>query len=304
MNSSTGADADLRSGIAQFYHNNFERGQEHRLANIKRKNNSSKTHSLMGNRALCNQVRLLLSDVRSVRDAQGSSESTLSALQVDNKSLWRDVSVLRSQHHKQRRVIERIFHFLSSLVNNRNSVVGKKHKMRLMINATTEATSVSMCDPASVIMNTEAGELQVSPSRVSMMSSLKGESGQQFAQSFYQSGGHEARSYESSFGSNEIMGSSQTLDFNTSGAFQNGGEQQAYLNVSSGFAQHQQHHQQQHQLQPHSHGIQVAAGNESFNSCAGTNEQQMIPANGYRTYWLQQQQQQLPTNESAALGPS
>lgn len=97
-----------------------------------KQNNASKTHSLVVNGSFCDEVRAILTDVKSIRDGQNSSESILGALQVDNKSLWRDVAVLRSQHHKQRRVVEKLIQFLLSLIQNRNSMV-KKRKMKFII---------------------------------------------------------------------------------------------------------------------------------------------------------------------------
>lgn len=84
------------------------------------------------NGTFCDEVRSILNDVKSIRDGQNSSESILGAIQLDNKSLWRDVAVLRNQHHKQRRVIEKLIQFLLSLIQSRNNIV-KKRKGKLMI---------------------------------------------------------------------------------------------------------------------------------------------------------------------------
>jgi hypothetical protein len=56
----------------------------------------------------------------------------LGAIQLDNKSLWRDVAILRNQHHKQRRVIEKLIQFLLSLIKNRHNLV-KKRRMKFII---------------------------------------------------------------------------------------------------------------------------------------------------------------------------
>lgn len=91
----------------------------------------------MVNGTFCEEVRSILSEVKAIRDGQNSSESILGAIQVDNKSLWRDVAILRSQHHKQRRVIEKLIQFLLSLIQRRSNMVAKKRKVRLMIDAST-----------------------------------------------------------------------------------------------------------------------------------------------------------------------
>lgn len=93
----------------------------------------------MVNGTFCEEVRSILSEVKAVRDGQNSSESILGAIQVDNKSLWRDVAILRSQHHKQRRVIEKLIQFLLSLIQRRSNMVAKKRKVRLMIDASARS---------------------------------------------------------------------------------------------------------------------------------------------------------------------
>lgn len=132
--------------------------------NFNQQNNPCKTHNLIVNGTFCDEVRTILNDVRSIRDGQNSSETILGAIQVDNKSLWRDVAVLRSQHHKQRRVIEKLIEFLLSLIKNRNNMVSKKRKIRLMINEgspnqqslmevqSSESVSSSVCGEASGVM--------------------------------------------------------------------------------------------------------------------------------------------------------
>lgn len=108
-----------------------------------KQNNSCKTHNLVVNGTFCDEVRSILNEVKAIRDGQNSSESILGALQVDNKSLWRDVAILRSQHHKQRRVIEKLIQFLLSLIQNRNNIVSKKRKVRIMINQSSAASSTA-----------------------------------------------------------------------------------------------------------------------------------------------------------------
>lgn len=116
-------------------------------------NNSCKTHNLVVNGTFCDEVRSMLSDVKSIRDGQNSSDSILGSIQTDNKSLWRDVDMLRSQHHKQRRVIEKLIQFLLSLIQqNRNNIV-KKRKVRLMIN--NQNSSGSFNDDANNNNNTD-----------------------------------------------------------------------------------------------------------------------------------------------------
>jgi len=105
-------------------------------------NNSCKTHNLTVNGSFCDEVRSILSDVKSIRDGQNSSESILGAIQLDNKSLWRDVAILRNQHHKQRRVIEKLIQFLVSLIQNRNNIV-KKRKVKLMIEPNMDISTIA-----------------------------------------------------------------------------------------------------------------------------------------------------------------
>ena len=127
----------------------------------------------MVNGTFCDEVRSILSDVRSIRDGQNSSESILGAMQVDNKSLWRDVALLRSQHHKQRRVIEKLIQFLLSLIQNRNNVVSKKRKVRLMISATAKSGSDSGASDGA-LSPMDADHLASSPATSSAGNSIMG----------------------------------------------------------------------------------------------------------------------------------
>lgn len=111
-------------------------------------------------RNFCEDVKAILGDLRTIRDEQNASESILGSMEIDNKNLWRDVAVLRAQHQKQRRVVDRLIHFLLPLAQSRQSTNdntgancngtgnnlghGKKRKHRLIMNALEQANQLMM----------------------------------------------------------------------------------------------------------------------------------------------------------------
>ena len=97
------------------------------------------------NTSFCHEVRAILNDVTSIRDGQSSSELILGSLQVDNKSLWRDIAVLRNQNLKQRRVLEKLIPFLLSLIQTRSQQMVKKSRKSKSLMITASGSGSASC---------------------------------------------------------------------------------------------------------------------------------------------------------------
>lgn len=73
----------------------------------------------------------MLSDIKAIRDRQDNADNALIAMQRENEALWREIAVLRQKHQKQQQIVDKLIHFLVTLVSNRNSFI--KRKAPLMI---------------------------------------------------------------------------------------------------------------------------------------------------------------------------
>ena len=81
------------------------------------------------------EVHEILSDVESIKGRQDSVDTMLNNMKRENEALWREVAILRQKHLKQQQIVEKLLHFLVSIV--RNQVVGVKRKSPLMIDASS-----------------------------------------------------------------------------------------------------------------------------------------------------------------------
>lgn len=76
----------------------------------------------------------MLTEVRSMRGRQEHFDSRLGAMKRENEALWRELALLRQKHHKQQQIVNKLIHFLVSLVQpNRNSGLSMKRRYPLMI---------------------------------------------------------------------------------------------------------------------------------------------------------------------------
>lgn len=93
--------------------------------------------------------REILMDVKAIRDRQDTAETCLVQMQRENSALWREVAVLRQKHAKQQQVVERLIHFLVTLVQNQRIHPSMKRKMPLMIDDVDGGTSAKRVSPKS-----------------------------------------------------------------------------------------------------------------------------------------------------------
>lgn len=80
----------------------------------------------------------MLTEVRSLRGRQEHFDSRLGSMKRENEALWRELALLRQKHHKQQQIVNKLIHFLVSLVQpNRNSGLSMKRRYPLMIDDST-----------------------------------------------------------------------------------------------------------------------------------------------------------------------
>lgn len=93
--------------------------------------------------------REILMDVKAIRDRQDTAETCLVQMQRENSALWREVAVLRQKHAKQQQIVERLIHFLVTLVQNQRIHPSMKRKIPLMIDDVDGGTSSKRVSPKS-----------------------------------------------------------------------------------------------------------------------------------------------------------
>ena len=76
----------------------------------------------------------MLTEVRSMRGRQEHLDSRLGAMKRENEALWRELAVLRQKHLKQQQIVNKLIHFLVTLVQpSRNGGLSVKRRYPLMI---------------------------------------------------------------------------------------------------------------------------------------------------------------------------
>ncbi|XP_014823593.1 PREDICTED: heat shock factor protein-like isoform X1 [Poecilia mexicana] len=125
----------------EFQHPFFVKGQEHLLEHIKRKvtNVSSVRQEEM--KISTDEVNKILSDVQLMKGKQETIDSRIIAMKHENEALWREVASLRQKHAQQQKVVNKLIHFLVSLVQT-NRIMGVKRKIPLMLNDSSSAHSM------------------------------------------------------------------------------------------------------------------------------------------------------------------
>lgn len=76
----------------------------------------------------------MLTEVRSMRGRQEHLDSRLGAMKRENEALWRELAMLRQKHLKQQQIVNKLIHFLVTLVQpSRNGGLSVKRRYPLMI---------------------------------------------------------------------------------------------------------------------------------------------------------------------------
>ncbi|XP_077362308.1 heat shock factor protein 1 isoform X3 [Festucalex cinctus] len=129
----------------EFQHPFFVRGQEHLLEKIKRKVTNVSAAAAAARqeegKMSSHEVSKLLSDVQAMKGKQESMDSKIMAMKHENEALWRELVCLRQKHAQQQKMVNKLIHFLVSLVQS-NRIMGVKRKLPLMLNDSGSAHSL------------------------------------------------------------------------------------------------------------------------------------------------------------------
>uniref|UniRef100_A0A1A8GNJ0 Heat shock transcription factor 1 n=1 Tax=Nothobranchius korthausae TaxID=1143690 RepID=A0A1A8GNJ0_9TELE len=125
----------------EFQHPFFIRGQEHLLENIKRKVTNVASVRQEEVKISTDEVNKILNDVHLMKGKQETIDSRILSMKHENEALWREVASLRQKHVQQQKVVNKLIHFLVSLVQT-NRIMGVKRKIPLMLNDSSSTHSM------------------------------------------------------------------------------------------------------------------------------------------------------------------
>ncbi|XP_043493987.1 heat shock factor protein isoform X2 [Polistes fuscatus] len=118
----------------EFAHQYFYKGQPYLVEHIKRKIASNKSQDPALTPIKPELMNKMLTEVRSMRGRQENLDSQLSAMKRENEALWREIAMLRQKHLKQQQIVNKLIHFLVTLVQpSRSAGISVKRRYPLMI---------------------------------------------------------------------------------------------------------------------------------------------------------------------------
>uniref|UniRef100_A0A1B6IIZ7 HSF-type DNA-binding domain-containing protein n=1 Tax=Homalodisca liturata TaxID=320908 RepID=A0A1B6IIZ7_9HEMI len=116
----------------KFSHPCFVRGHSYLLDNIKRKIGLSKVYpNQPGEKYNLNKV---LADMQQMKGRQENMDSRLTAMKIENETLWRELSILRQKHIKQQQMVNKLIQFLVSIVQQNSFSVKRKYPRMIVHN--------------------------------------------------------------------------------------------------------------------------------------------------------------------------
>ncbi|XP_076752299.1 heat shock factor protein isoform X1 [Xylocopa sonorina] len=118
----------------EFAHQFFCKGHPYLVEHIKRKIASSKGQDPALTPIKPELMNKMLTEVRSMRGRQEHLDSKLGAMKRENEALWRELAMLRQKHLKQQQIVNKLIHFLVTLVQpSRSGGLSVKRRYPLMI---------------------------------------------------------------------------------------------------------------------------------------------------------------------------
>lgn len=76
----------------------------------------------------------MLTEVRNMKGRQEDLDSRIGAMKHENEALWRELAMLRQKHMKQQQIVNKLIHFLVTLVQpSTGSGLSVKRRYPLMI---------------------------------------------------------------------------------------------------------------------------------------------------------------------------
>ncbi|XP_068967810.1 heat shock factor protein-like isoform X2 [Bombus flavifrons] len=118
----------------EFAHQFFCKGHPYLVEHIKRKIASNKGQDPALTPIKPELMNKMLTEVRSMRGRQEHLDSRLGAMKRENEALWRELAMLRQKHLKQQQIVNKLIHFLVTLVQpSRSGGLSVKRRYPLMI---------------------------------------------------------------------------------------------------------------------------------------------------------------------------
>jgi len=109
----------------EFQHQYFIKGCENLLENIKRKVSANKAAQFLPS-IKTEKVNEVLSEVSNLKDKQDDMDNKLDSMKKENEALWREVVNLRQKHQNQQKIVNKLIHFLVSMVQPRMAPAVKR----------------------------------------------------------------------------------------------------------------------------------------------------------------------------------
>ncbi|XP_033227497.1 heat shock factor protein-like isoform X2 [Belonocnema kinseyi] len=118
----------------EFAHQYFLKGHPYLLDHIKRKIATAKILDPSITSVKPELMTKMLTEVRSMRGKQDHLDSRLENMKRENEALWRELAVLRQKHLKQQQIVNKLIHFLVTIVQpSRGGGLSVKRRYPLMI---------------------------------------------------------------------------------------------------------------------------------------------------------------------------
>ncbi|XP_049289745.1 homeobox protein 5 isoform X2 [Anopheles funestus] len=143
----------------EFTHPCFQKDHPYLLEHIKRKIATSKQQQLQAMQQADDKsamkleaVSRVLSEVKNMRGRQDTLDSRFQTMKQENEALWREIAILRQKHHKQQQIVNKLIHFLVTIVQPSRSGLGSmgngnnKRRFQLMINDAPQQAKLKKMD--------------------------------------------------------------------------------------------------------------------------------------------------------------
>ncbi|XP_076247297.1 uncharacterized protein LOC143187152 isoform X2 [Calliopsis andreniformis] len=142
----------------EFAHQFFCKGHPYLVEHIKRKIASSKGQDPALTPIKPELMNKMLTEVRSMRGRQEHLDSRLGAMKRENEALWRELAMLRQKHLKQQQIVNKLIHFLVTLVQpSRGGGLSVKRRYPLMIDDSnrqrSKQTKLSKASPTGPVIH-------------------------------------------------------------------------------------------------------------------------------------------------------
>lgn len=134
--------SDTDKDEIQFYHPYFQDGHPELLKLIKRKAtmNPKNNEGIKYSTSKSDDLNKVLLDVKHLQGKQANVDSQLASLKQENAVLWRELAMLRQKHSKQQQIVNKLIHFLVTMVHHPSSSkmgVSVKRHYPLMLKGTS-----------------------------------------------------------------------------------------------------------------------------------------------------------------------